>query len=277
MSLTERDMSLIGDYVLGLSDAQEMALVEAGLTENGEWRKVHATLLNGLQELADTAEAVEPSPKLWAAVQAGMPTLAPSPSKTNARRLRPQGRREADTVAQHSNKSNSATQAASGQRPISPQEGKDAQAGNTNRGFWRGAGVMIIAASLALGLFISQPDWQRLLIEKPVLIAVLLDDNQEPGALIEAYPGQEVRVIPLRSFLVPAGTALQLWTEPNETMGPVSLGLLPTIAEVRLTDLSLPDPVNEQLYEITLEPANGSPTGKPTGPILLKGFAKLPL
>lgn len=32
-----------------------------------------------------------------------------------------------------------------------------------------------------------------------------------------------------------------------------------------------------QLYEITLEPSGGSPTGRPTGPIQVKGFAKSPL
>ena len=32
----------------------------------------------------------------------------------------------------------------------------------------------------------------------------------------------------------------------------------------------------QQLYEITLEPAGGSPTGKPTGPVIVKGFGALP-
>ena len=37
-----------------------------------------------------------------------------------------------------------------------------------------------------------------------------------------------------------------------------------------LTDDNLPLGAN-QLFEITLEPYNGSPTGKPTGPILYIG------
>jgi anti-sigma-K factor RskA len=32
-----------------------------------------------------------------------------------------------------------------------------------------------------------------------------------------------------------------------------------------------PPPGPDQLFEITLEPAGGSPTGRPTGPILFKG------
>ena len=39
----------------------------------------------------------------------------------------------------------------------------------------------------------------------------------------------------------------------------------------------VPQPQPGQLYEITLEPAPGSPTGRPTGPILAKGLARVPL
>jgi anti-sigma-K factor RskA len=35
----------------------------------------------------------------------------------------------------------------------------------------------------------------------------------------------------------------------------------------------LPSPATNQFFEITLEPAGGSPTGRPTGPILFKGNA----
>jgi anti-sigma-K factor RskA len=34
----------------------------------------------------------------------------------------------------------------------------------------------------------------------------------------------------------------------------------------------LPGPGPDQLFEITLEPRTGSPTGRPTGPILYKGL-----
>ncbi|WP_407815360.1 anti-sigma factor domain-containing protein, partial [Staphylococcus aureus] len=44
----------------------------------------------------------------------------------------------------------------------------------------------------------------------------------------------------------------------------------------RLDGPALPTPRDNQLYEITLEQAGGSPTGRPTGPILAKGLAKFP-
>ena len=65
---------------------------------------------------------------------------------------------------------------------------------------------------------------------------------------------------------------------PSEvaSVGPVSMGLLPRVAATTLEGPVLPAPKPDQLYEITLEPAGGSPTGKPTGPIIGKGFAKVP-
>ena len=68
-----------------------------------------------------------------------------------------------------------------------------------------------------------------------------------------------------------------VWTLPDADTGPVSLGTLGMAADTRLAGPELPLPGAGQLYEITLEPAPRSPTGRPTGPILAKGFAKPPV
>jgi anti-sigma-K factor RskA len=78
----------------------------------------------------------------------------------------------------------------------------------------------------------------------------------------------------LRDFDVPEGKTFQVWTLPSQEMGPVSLGLIDRARSVRLQGPSLPAPRNDQLYEITLEQQGGSPTGRPTGPIIAKGFAR---
>jgi anti-sigma-K factor RskA len=64
---------------------------------------------------------------------------------------------------------------------------------------------------------------------------------------------------------------------PSRERGPVSVGLMdrPRTLELQLGDL--PRPSADQLFEITLEPAGGSPTGRPTGPILFKGNTAQPL
>jgi anti-sigma-K factor RskA len=70
---------------------------------------------------------------------------------------------------------------------------------------------------------------------------------------------------------------MQVWTLYDQEVGPVSLGTIGRdAAEVTLQGPRLPRPKPDQLYEITLEPSPGSPTGKPTGPILVKGFARQP-
>lgn len=113
---------------------------------------------------------------------------------------------------------------------------------------------------------------------QPVMIAVLVDQaDASPGAIVEAFADDSVRLVPLERFEVPEGNILQVWTLPDVATGPVSLGTFSEPTGIRLAGPDLPAPHDGQLYEITLEPAPGSPTGRPTGPILVKGFAKAPL
>lgn len=137
--------------------------------------------------------------------------------------------------------------------------------------FWKGfaAACVVVAAVLPVS-------WQAIAPPKPELIVVLLDNQSKPGAIVEAFADQRIRVVPLERFVVPAGKTLQVWTLPNRETGPVSMGLLHGASAVQLTGPALPPPRPDQLYEITIEPAGGSPTGRPTGPILAKGFARVP-
>lgn len=112
---------------------------------------------------------------------------------------------------------------------------------------------------------------------EPVMIAVLINETDAtPGAIVEAFSDDSVRLVPLERFEVPEGRILQVWTLPDADTGPVSLGTFSDPTAIRLAGPDLPSPHTGQLYEITIEPAPGSPTGRPTGPILVKGFAKAP-
>lgn len=114
--------------------------------------------------------------------------------------------------------------------------------------------------------------------EPPLMIAVLLNESDAtPGAIVEAFADDSVRLVPLEQFNVPAGKVLQVWTLPDPESGPVSLGTLEDPSSIKLTGPDLPAPQPGQLYEVTLEPAPGSPTGRPTGPILVKGYARAPV
>lgn len=142
-------------------------------------------------------------------------------------------------------------------------------------GFWSGFATAGIAAALLVAIA-SPLLWRTLGPSQPKVIVVLVDQAAKPGAIIEAYADDSVRVVPLENFTVPSGRVIQVWTLPDAQTGPVSLGLLPGAGEAKLVGPHLPAPKTDQLYEFTLEPEGGSPTGRPTGPILVKGFAKTP-
>jgi anti-sigma-K factor RskA len=240
MSTTEQELhALAGEYVLGvLSDAEHDA-VEARLSTDATLRAAVKEARERFLEL-DLTTAPAPAPAaLWEGIEQGL--TAPEMKPNNVVPLRPAVQ----------------TQTSSG-------------------GFWKGAAMASLAASLLVAVAVGS-QWQRLIAPQPTVIVVLLDAQSKPGAIIEAFADDSVRVVPLENFNVPADRVIQLWTLPDAKTGPVSIGLLPQLKGLKLSGPSLPKPKADQLYEFTLEPAGGSPTGKPTGPILVKGFAKLPI
>lgn len=148
-------------------------------------------------------------------------------------------------------------------------------AANDNRWLRR----MAMAASIVVALGVGYLSGTTLTAQRqPVMIAVLLtEDGAQPAAIVEAYADDSVQLVPLERFVLPAGRVFEVWTLPDAETGPVSLGTFNEPQTLRLAGPSLPPPQQGQLYEITLEPEGGSPTGRPTGPILVKGFARSPI
>lgn len=139
---------------------------------------------------------------------------------------------------------------------------------------WAGLAAAIVL-SLGLGYFGGQALGPS--SEPPLVVAVLVGDDMEPGAIIEAFADDRIRLVPLEALVAPEDSILEVWTLPDPETGPVSLGTFREARDLVLGGPDLPSPQPDQLYEITLEPAGGSPTGRPTGPILLKGFARTPI
>lgn len=108
------------------------------------------------------------------------------------------------------------------------------------------------------------------------MIAVLVNEAGEVQAVVEDFGNEKATVRMLADFAVPQDKTIQVWTLPSREVGPVSLGLIEGVRSASLEGPTLPKPRNDQLYEITLEQAGGSPTGRPTGPILAKGLARMP-
>lgn len=130
----------------------------------------------------------------------------------------------------------------------------------------------LVAAALVGLAFGAGLSWLQPVAE-PQVIAVLLNDQGVPQAIVEDFGNDTATVRFVADIDVPAGRSLQVWTLPTPEIGATSLGVLDRSEPTRLTFDDLPEPMAKQLYEVTLEPAGGSPTGRPTGPIIGKGLA----
>ncbi|MDY6963305.1 MAG: anti-sigma factor [Pseudorhizobium pelagicum] len=229
------------EYVLGLLDAADQAAVEAEMERNEGLRQAVATSRDRYLPLDMTAEAAAVPPGLWTQIEAG---LADTPAAVPL-----------------------------GGATLAP-EAVLTPAANDNRGFgWKAAALSSMAATLVLAVALT---WSLGRRAEPMVIAVLLNETGEVQAVVEDFGNDTANIRLLADIAVPDDKAVEVWTLPSAEMGPVSLGLLEEGQSGRLKAPPLPTPQDAQLYEITLEQAGGSPTGRPTGPVLAKGFAKLP-
>jgi anti-sigma-K factor RskA len=138
-----------------------------------------------------------------------------------------------------------------------------------NLPFWRSAGLTAAIACLALAIGLGAAVQEAR--KTPTLVAILVTDGNQPAAVVNAFSDGRTELISLDAFVVPEGKALEIWTLWDRAVGPRSVGLIGKSQSTRLRLDKLPLGKG-QLFEITLEPSTGSPTGRPTGPILAKGL-----
>lgn len=138
-------------------------------------------------------------------------------------------------------------------------------------GLWRGLAAAGLAATLVLGgLLLTRVT----AVNAPTYLVVLVaPQDKAPGWVIQASNSREIQLIPLAVAEVPADKALEFWTKGDGWQGPVSLGLVKPGQTLSVPLDKLPPLESNQLFELTLEPASGSPIGKPTGPIQFIGRA----
>ena len=133
---------------------------------------------------------------------------------------------------------------------------------------WRIGGLVATAAAIVVAMGLNLQLQQAR--SAPVLVAILQTPDNQTAAVVNAYADGRTELVPLTTFTVPAGKVLEVWTLWDRQTGPRSVGLLAAMASSRLKLDNLPLGAN-QLFEITLEPAGGSPIGRPTGPVLAIG------
>jgi anti-sigma-K factor RskA len=241
---------LAAEHVLGVLESEELARSRTLLDTDPGYARLVRDWQERLSELDMTAPSVPPPPALWAGIAADL-ARAPAVLAAGARPVRPP--------------------AAKAGRPA-PRPGAGLW---QSLGFWRPAALVAGFAALvmAVGLVAALNRAAR----APVLVAVLMTDTSRPAAVVNAFADGRTELVPLESIAVPPGKALQIWTLWDRARGPVSVGLLGQARSVPLRLDGLPAPGPDQLFEITLEPAAGSPTGRPTGPVLMKGTASTAL
>ena len=141
------------------------------------------------------------------------------------------------------------------------------------RDFW--ASVAALAASVVLILaFINQ-------VEAPargmVQVAELSDKDQ--SVRVAAYRSRDGRTLALNATPdMVAGTnrSYELWLIPAEGGDPISLGVLGALdAHLGITEGPRQRLRAGATLAVSVEPTGGSPTGKPTGPVVLTGRISL--
>ncbi len=134
---------------------------------------------------------------------------------------------------------------------------------------WRSVALWRCAAGVgfALAAAFAAVAWLGGTPVRPV--AALVPYGSAAAAYVaQVQPDGSLRLVALRPVPVAQGKDLELWALPAGATKPIPLGVVPAAGR-RVTPGSVPA-AGTQLI-ISLEPAGGSPTGLPTGPVLFAG------
>ena len=262
MSLLPDALALAAECALGVLSPPEMERAEARIAAEPDFAAEVERWRQQLSAFDRTAPVQPLPPDLWSRIDAQLdqpraaaPIMLTEPSLETSRaaQLREEGRLPIT----------SSEAAADSRRRLFEMVWNSLN-------FWRigGLGAAAAAIIIATGLGVQLRQARSV----PVLVAVLQTPDNQTAAIVNAFADGRTELVPLTSFTVPAGKVLEVWTLWDRQIGPRSVGLLQTMAAARLMLDDLPRGAG-QLFEITLEPAGGSPTGKPTGPVLAIGRA----
>jgi anti-sigma-K factor RskA len=175
---------------------------------------------------------------------------------------------------------------------VAPAENRGADIIKLQRGVrrWRGftAAMTAIAATLAVFVAVSQfapellPGSRRanlgVTAAKPPpsgdrFVAALQQEPTAPAFLLTVNPQSRTLTVRRVSAAPESGRSYELWLVAGKSQSPRSLGL---VGGDEFTTRPIPtnfdvDAMRGATYAVSLEPAGGSPSGGPTGPILFTG------
>lgn len=239
-------MARAEDYVFGLMSEEERARAERDMEVDAEFRNCVMILGEQLRRLREEPNVPVSIPdEAWREISqriAAMPHLAGAETAARMAGMTPQASSQARPGLLRM------------RRPFARQF-----AG------WRGTAVAgAVAAALLVGYLVGRATGP---VPSPLAVAVLAAADGTNAALIEEYPGNRLRILPLAPFDVPEGKVLQIWA------GAVPVGVLGRAAETTLLGPDMPAPQAGHPYSITLE---DGPATRPQGPTLASGEAVVP-
>jgi anti-sigma-K factor RskA len=139
--------------------------------------------------------------------------------------------------------------------------------------FWRG---LAVAALAALALVVALPSIRPPVEQQPVrLVASLAAEGSDVRYLAVYDAGRDEVSLSHVSGEPASGRDFELWTIQGGN-APVSMGVLPAgaTAHIVITPEIRARLASGAVLAISLEPAGGSPTGQPTGPVVAAGDLK---
>ena len=233
---------LAGEYVLGTLSAASRAGVEARMANDAALRTAVEQWQETLAPLHALVEPVEPSTQLWTRIESSVAVQIDAAKASESFRRAAQAESTPITTWWDSLR------------------------------LWRGLAASGLAATVLMGVVVFT---KLALPPAPGYMVVLVGpQDKSPGWVVQAGTNsQQARLIPLGKMEVPGDKSLQFWTKGDDWKGPVSLGLVKPGQSLEIPLDKLPPLQPNQLFEITLEPYNGSPLDRPTGPILFIGRA----
>lgn len=149
-------------------------------------------------------------------------------------------------------------------------EARIAPRGKPAESAWKG--FALIAGGLASVLLVAFLWLAGAPRQDPVFVAVLTAPDAVPRMVVSMHAPDEMRVRMVKPWAVTGGKSLELWVLPKQGV-PRSLGLVPNAMGDMVIRVAAADPrvKGANALAVSLEPAGGSPSGQPTGPVLCSG------
>jgi len=222
---------LAAEHVLGTLQGPARRRFEALLPAHPALRRAVAQWQERLEPLTLSVAQVQPPERVWAAIEARVFRDAAADSQ--------------------------------------PAAGRGAAHWWQRLGLWQGWSAAASAAVVALLVLVATPPPAQ-----PPIVVVLGANPEAAQALNASFvasvsaDGRALVLRPIGAVAPGPGRALELWAVPAQG-APRSLGLVQGGGETRLLRAQLLR--DTAAFAVSLEPAGGSPTGAPTGPIVSLG------